>query len=225
MGFITYKLVHYYYGKELLTRINPIHEKKNISVVSTEYWFLGDSRIEQWENINQIIHDEYFCNLGIDSQTSAQVLERLKAYFKTDSAKFVFIQVGINDLKVIGFYRDRERQIIEITISNIKTLLNLCMQNRAIPIFMTIFPTGKVEMKRKLFWNSKVEKAIVIVNDSILNYCKDLNIPVFDSYQMLLNEKDGRIKSDFEANCLHLNLNGYNYLSLELKRFLEQEIH
>jgi lysophospholipase L1-like esterase len=224
MGFITYKLVHYYYGKELLIRLNPIHERNNIRVVNTEYWFLGDSRIEQWKSINEVIPDKNFCNLGIDSQSSAQVLERLKYYFKTNSAKYVFIQTGINDLKVIGFYPDREKQIIEFTTSNIKTLLDLCLQNGAIPIFMTIFPTGKVEIKRKLFWNSNVEKAIVNVNGSILSYCNNLAIPVFDSYQMLLNKKDGRLKNDFEADCLHLNSRGYSYLLSELERFLEQEI-
>lgn len=219
MAFISYKLMHHYYGKELTTRLNPIHERKDLEVKSTKYWFIGDSRIAHWDNIAQIIPPERFCNLGIDGQTSAQVLERARYYFKTDSADYVFIQVGINDLKTIGFYPGKYQWIKELTKNNLISLIDLCIENKADPVFISIFPTGRVELKRKLFWNDKIDVAVNEINLEIAAYCKQKSVSFFDGYQILRGE-NSKMNQTYEKDCLHLNEQGYQTLNKKLKDFI-----
>jgi lysophospholipase L1-like esterase len=217
--FAFYKIYASLYGKELLTRIDPIYGNTNNVLKTTRFCFIGDSRIAHWKIPDSILSSSQMINLGIDAQTTSQVLYRAKDYFSKYKAEYVFIQVGINDLKVIGFYPEKEDYIVNTTINNIKALMDLCLENSSNPVFLSIFPSGKVELSRALFWNSKIDKAIVKVNTTITEYCKRNRIQVIDSYKLLANSK-GKVEDKYQNGCLHINEKGYNILNTELNNFL-----
>lgn len=221
MGGITilFKVYHHLYGKELWNRIDPIYQHSKISNKSASYLFLGDSRIVQWEIPDSIIPSNQLYNFGLDTQTSSQVLQRTKDYFTSYQAHYVIIQVGINDLKTIGFFPEHYEYITGLTIDNIKLLLQLCKKHHSIPIYMTIIPPGDVEYKRFLFWNKSVNKSVKEVNTAIVAYCETEKIKVFDASQLL--SLDGfKIRKEYQKDCLHLNEKGYKLLNSKLNKMI-----
>ena len=217
--FIAFKIFHTLYGKELMTRIDPVYSHTELPEKSTEFLFLGDSRIDQWKIPESVINPDNLLNLGIDAQTSAQVLYRAKDYFAQYYASITFIQAGINDLKTIGFYPEKKEYIEQTTISNIKKILILCRINKSEPVFISIFPAGRVELKRRLFWNKQVNESILKVNSDLMDYCRSNNIKTIDSYKLL--SSDGLlIDQKLEEDCLHLNKLGYQRLNKALNTFL-----
>jgi lysophospholipase L1-like esterase len=214
-------MFHSLYGKELMTRIDPVYSQTSITTKTTKFLFIGDSRIAFWEIPDTIIKREYLLNLGIEAQTTAQVLYRAKDYFNNYHADYTFIQVGINDLKTIGFYPNKYDYIIKETCKNILALLNVCLDHQSQPVYISIFPTGQVEVKRRLFWNSQINKAIRDVNFEVIQYCNSIGIKTINSSQ-ILSTNGNLVDKDFQKDCLHLNSKGYEKLNIELNEFLEK---
>ncbi len=219
VGYLFYGLFHLLYGKELLTRIDPVYCQTNLIQKSTKFLFIGDSRIAQWNIPDSIIDSNDLLNLGIDAQTSGQVLYRGKEYFKDYHADYTFIEVGINDLKAIGFFPKKEKYIKQTVIYNIESLIDLCINNQSEPVFISIFPVGNVELKRWFFWNKHVNEAIKEVNFKVGEYCTSKGIRVIDSYPILSNDNN-KTEKQFQRDCLHINEKGYEKLNLALNNFL-----
>lgn len=221
IGSITglFKVYHHLYGAELWNRLDPIYSHKNISYKSQKFLLIGDSRIAQWEIPDSIIISTHLFNIGIDSQTSGQILQRAKDYFENYHSTYVVIQVGINDLKLIGFYPERAEYITSLTIRNIKSILELCIKQKSTPIFVNIIPPGSVELKRIPFWNNEINKSVAEVNKILMTYCESEKITVLDASK-LLSEDGLRIKNEFETDCLHINEKGYKCLNIELEKII-----
>ena len=222
---ILYKIYYFASGRELWNKLDPIYEHSELSFKSTSYLFLGDSRIFQWEIPDSIIPSNRRLNIGIEGQTSSQVLQRAKDYFANNHSDYVIIQVGINDLKLIGYYPERDKYIVSLTTKNIKELLETCTKHHSIPLFITIIPPGTVELKRVLFWNKKINNAVKQVNEVILSYCKEERIRVLNASELLSG--DGFVISkEYERGCFHLNEKGYKMLNSELVKIIkEHTIH
>lgn len=75
-----FKMFHALYGKEIMTRLDPVYGQTHLHLESTKYLFIGDSRIAQWTIPDSIITPDNLLNLGIDAQTSAQVLYRARDF-------------------------------------------------------------------------------------------------------------------------------------------------
>jgi lysophospholipase L1-like esterase len=183
---------------------------------------IGDSRIYQWNIPGTVIHQKEYCNLGVNSQTSAQVLYRLILYFEQAKPEYVFIQVGINDLKAIGIFPEKKEAIIEQCTKNIELMINTCMAHKTIPVFCTIFPPGNISFIRRPFWSKEINKAVIRVNDSVINFCREKGAAIFDTYGALNDGKGTLIKS-YQKDDLHLNEEGYKQLNKELAKFLTKE--
>lgn len=220
-SFLAVMLVVFYlykdlYRKNLELRLSPINENKDLKGKEGAFWLIGDSRIAQWdfnENIN--LKSCEINNLGIEGQTSQQVYFRLKNNLEKAKPKYVFIQVGINDLKIIGLNRKIKDSIVNNTSKSIISILEVCKNNQVIPIYSTIFPVGNIPLIRKLVWNDEISKAIYDTNNNIINFCLKNNILVFDSYLLLKTESD-KLNSKFSKDELHLNKKGYKYLTTNL---------
>lgn len=218
-----YKVYYNTSGRELWNKIDPIYEHSKISFKSTSYLFLGDSRIAQWEIPDSVISSNHRLNIGIEGQTSSQVLQRAKDYFTKNHSDYAIIQVGINDLKLIGYYPERDKYIVSLTIKNIKELLETCTKHQSIPLFITIIPPGTVELKRVLFWNKKVNNAVIQVNKAIVSYCGEKKIKVLNASE-LLSDDGFVIRKEYERGCLHLNEKGYKTLNSELVKIIKEHI-
>lgn len=222
VGFAFYFLFIKFYRKELSLRLSPLTENELITAKTAKFWFLGDSRIYQWNMPDSIIPKAAYCNLGINAQTSAQVLYRLGLHLQQGLPEYLFLQVGINDIKAIGIFPEKDQEIIKECIKNIEQLLKTCISFKVIPVFCTVIPPGSIELIRRPVWSYKINNAVVEVNNSISKFCKMNGVPIFDVYSFLSDGKGVLIKN-YQKDDLHLNQEGYNKLNSELVTFMIKE--
>jgi lysophospholipase L1-like esterase len=148
-------------------------------------------------------------------------LYRLKLYFEKASPHYLFLQVGVNDLKVIGIVPQREAEIVNACIQNIKTILSESLARGVLPVFLTIIPHGQVEILRRPIWSPGINRAIKRVNNEIKEYAENLDIQVIDAASCLENIH-GIVKRQFQKDCLHLNRNGYETLNNCLIEYMKR---
>jgi len=180
--------------------------------------FFGDSRAAQW--IHPEAEDFTFINRGIGNQTSAQVVNRFNAHVKPLQPKVIIIQVGINDLKTIPLFPERKQEIISNCEANIQEIVQDSIDIKAKVVLTTIFPVGKVSFPRNLIWSEDIDKAIGEVNNYIISL-SDTDVIVFDTAN-ILSSNDGKTKSEYKYDLLHLNELGYQALNPELIKILEK---
>jgi hypothetical protein len=91
-GFISYLVFRHMYARELSLRLSPVMENNNQLIKNEKYWFLGDSRIARWTIPDSILPRSTYCNLGVDGQTSTQVLYRIRLYFEKQNPDYIFFR-------------------------------------------------------------------------------------------------------------------------------------
>jgi lysophospholipase L1-like esterase len=223
----TFFLVKKYYLAYNLLKLNPLEEKSSEIINSSHseksngIWLIGDSRIARWNTELFSSFGPGVNNLGIEGQTTSQVLLRLRYNLETDNPELVFLEAGINDLKIIGLNKKLAASIKEDCYNNIKAITNLCQKKNVIIVVINIFPTGKIDFMRRFVWNSSVESAIVETNERLRLYCNSENIPYFDAYHFLAGNGSS-VERKYQDDFLHINENAYTDLSKalidELKR-------
>jgi lysophospholipase L1-like esterase len=222
-------LLRKYYQSYNLLRFDPLEENKINNVIlylpknNSAIWLFGDSRISQW---NKDLFSSFKVNvenLGIEGQTSSQVLNRLKNNLVTGIPKWIFLEVGINDLKIIGLNKKSAISIKDGCFRNIAAIIKLCKENNINLILINIFPTGKIELLRRFVWNSSVDSAIIQVNERLESYCSENNVLYFDAYSVLSDGKSS-VKKIFQNGFLHINEEAYAVLSSNIIKQFGNEI-
>ncbi|MFN8459099.1 MAG: GDSL-type esterase/lipase family protein [Anaerolineae bacterium] len=177
--------------------------------------FFGDSRAASWPAPD--LPGLTFINRGIGAETSAQTLGRFAAHVKPLQPHLLILQIGVNDLKTIPLFPERQETIIANCKSNIQQIVNQAVENGATVIVTTIFPTGPVPLERQPFWSANVDQAIEEVN----NFIRSLPGPqviIFDTYPFLTDQDVA--KNEYYRDTLHLNEAGYEALNRDLARLL-----
>lgn len=85
---------------------------------------------------------------------------------------------------------------------------------------MTIFPTANPSMVRRPFWSDEVDRAIVEVNTYLASLASE-QVILFDS-AALLSGANGRIRSQYSHDLLHVNEAGYGVLNHVLSEKLRK---
>jgi lysophospholipase L1-like esterase len=178
--------------------------------------FFGDSRAAQW-HVPAKLKSFSFVNRGINNQTSAQVLERFDKHVVPLHPNIIIVQVGINDLKTIPLFPNRKAAIITNCKANIQQLVTRSVNSGATVILTTIFPTGPVPLTRQPFWSPDVAQAVSEVN-AYLYSLKAKNVLILDAYSLLA--ENGKVRSNYVRDTLHLNERGYEALNQELTKVL-----
>jgi len=219
-GLITVNTYKSNYKAQNLLRIDPL-ENNSLSMetigpilADADLWMLGDSRIGRWDR-NLLSGDIKVANLGIEGQTSSQVYYRFKNYLEIDTPRLVLVEVGINELKVIGLDKKLSNSITVNFYGNIEAMISLCAENDIQMILINVFPVGKMELLRRLVWNSTVNEIIKEVNDKLKSYCDNNHVFYFDAYTLLAGNGE-TVNPQYQADFLHINRKGYEVLSLEL---------
>lgn len=208
------------YKSFYLLRINPLEDHRinpdnlKAELIESDIWMLGDSRIQMWD-AKLISESGSAANLGIDGQTSEQSLLRLKSYIEIDTPDMMVVEVGINELKIIGVDRGLTTLITDNFYSNINSIIEICQKNDITLILANVFPVGKIEMTRRLVWNKAVNETIKTVNDTLESYCDDQEIFYFDAYS-LLSDNGETVNTEYQEDFLHINKRGYEVLSKAL---------
>lgn len=181
---------------------------------TTKVVFFGDSRAEAWTFPSEI-KGFSFVNRGVSGQSSTQVLGRFEKQVLPLRPQIIIVQVGINDLKTIPLFPDRQTTIIANCKANIQEIVKSSRSLGATVILTTIFPPGEIPLVRKPFWSSDVDRAIAEVN-SYISSLQTPNVIIFDSYSLL----DQNQKNNYYKDTLHLNGKGYEILNKQLTKVL-----
>lgn len=199
--------------EENITNQNILSESNR----DTDMWLFGDSRISRWnENDFSSIAGKAI-NFGIEGQTTAQVLIRFKNQLAKATPRWVLLEVGINDLKIIGLDRKQAGVIKETCYSNIISMVKLCKEHNVNVIVINIFPTGNIEFLRRFVWNASVDLAIVEINDRLKSYCTNNDVFYFDAYSLLTGlGSDNIVKKMYQEDFLHINGDAYELLTKNL---------
>ena len=219
-GFITLTTYKSNYKTQNLLRIDPLGNSslpmETIGAVlgNADIWMLGDSRIGRW-NQELLAGDIKFANLGIEGQTSSQVYYRFKNYLEIDTPELVIVEVGINDLKVIGLDKNLAKSITDNYYGNIEAMISLCAEKGIKMLLINIFPVGRIELLRRLIWNRHVNETIREANDRLKSYCDNNHVFYFDAYTLLADNGE-TVNPEYQADFLHINKRGYEVLSREL---------
>ena len=210
-----------------LLKLDPLEGKpsENINYEPSDnkkgIWLIGDSRIARWNTELFSSFGLLVSNFGIEGQTTSQILLRLKCDLETNTPELVFLEAGINDLKIIGLNKKLAVSIKDGCYNNITAITDLCQKKNVTIIVINIFPTGRIEFLRRFVWNSSVDLAIVETNERLRLYCKSENIPYFDAYHFLAGN-GYRVEKKYQDDFLHINEKAYADLSKvlidELKR-------
>ena len=213
---VVLRVAMHYYTEANAIRLDPLGLKKlevpknhrQPSIV-----FYGDSRAAQWPKPSWVAGESL--NLGIDDQTTEQVLLRFNDHFAQIRPKVVVLQVGINDLKAIPLFPLSEDKIVETCKENIGKIVSLCRERGAHVVVTTIFPVGKLPIGRRMVWSDRVAPAIDSVNHFILSLGSD-DVTVFNT-TTILTGKDGILISAYSRDFLHLSAAGYERLNEKLR--------
>ncbi|MCB0065319.1 MAG: hypothetical protein KDE19_24510 [Caldilineaceae bacterium] len=218
-----------YYLQLNQTRIDPMGmavyrtEMASIESKRTEtlrVLFYGDSRAYMWPAPSAQLPQIEFVNRGIGGQTTAQILARFDAHASSLQPDLVILQAGINDLKTIPLFPDRRDEIVENCKKNLAAMVQRTTEQGATVMVTTIFPTANPSLVRRPFWSNEVDEAIVEVN-AYLATLVGQQILLFDSAAQLAGA-DGRIRSDYSHDLLHLNDAGYAVLNQALSEQLRK---
>jgi lysophospholipase L1-like esterase len=226
LNIIFYRQGQEYYLELNKTRLDPlgldvfpINSLQNVrSNENRLVLFVGDSRAADWIAPAQAT-DFTFLNRGINAQTTAQVLGRFADHVLTLKPDILVLQVGINDLKTIPLFPDKEVAIVANCKANIQKMIELSAQNNIRVVLTTIFPVGQLPLERRPFWSDDVALALDDVNQFIILLAGD-RIEIFDAAK-ILSSKDGIVKPLYSKDFLHLNEVGYKALNRELARVLQ----
>lgn len=218
VGFFFYRKNYLRYN---LLRLDPLEEsgidcKLLFSSKDTlDIWLLGDSRIAHWNKKFFSSIPANIVNLGVEGQTSMQVLKRFRSHLEFGKPDWIVLEVGINDLKVIGLKKNLSHEIAKKCYNNIISIIEICKKNGINIICSNIFPNGNIEFARRLMWDSYIDLEILELNKKLNNYCKKNHVEYFDAYHILL-EKNYKVKQRFQNGFLHLNDEAYMALSKQL---------
>lgn len=183
---------------------------------TADIWMLGDSRMARW-NVERLDLGSKIVNLGIEGQTSTQVYYRFRNYLETDTPATVILEVGINDLKIIGIDKKLAGSVVENYYRNIEAMIALCKDRGIKMILMNIFPEGKINLLRRFIWNRQAAEAVSEVNNRLKSYCDNRHIIFYDAFS-LLSEDGKSVINEYRKDFLHINAKGYEVLSRELVR-------
>ncbi len=214
-----------YYRQLNQARLNPLslsqYPTPPMNTLSTQknVVFLGDSRAFEWPAPDTA--DFRFINRGIGAQTTAQVLLRYEAHVTPIQPDILIVQVGINDLKTVPLFPERQAQIIADTEKHITAIVNRAVTEGSLVILTTIFPVGEVPLARQIIWSDEITIAVEQVNETLRGLASD-RVLILDSHARLVNPETGLIQTRYARDVLHLNPDGYAQLNQTLLPLLHE---
>lgn len=205
------------YRENAEMRLNPGNvlqfEAANLSLAESNgdqvrIVFLGDSRIAQWTGL-PVVPGSLSINRGVSGETTAQVLQRLQRDVFDIRADVVVVQVGINDLKLLGLFPSMASDIVRRCRENIEQIVRAISDRGISVIVMTILPAGEIEYSRRLIWSETTRASIARINRWLLEDTRD----GFTVINCDPGIADGdRLKAEYARDSLHLNASGYAVL-------------
>ncbi len=181
---------------------------------------LGDSRAAQWGL--PPIKNFRVVNAGVPGMTSAQLVLRHQEILERAQPQAVVIQIGINDLKLLGVRPELREPVVSGCVSNIQAVVKEC-RRRGVRVMVTpVWPAGELTLARRFVWNKTVGEAVDETNARLEQlFAKQTGVRVVDIFSTLSREHSGR-PSQLYRDTLHLKPETYDRLSRLLSETLDR---
>jgi lysophospholipase L1-like esterase len=181
---------------------------------------LGDSRIADWK-VQQIKNCSVL-NFGVPGLTSAQLGLRCREWLQKSHPAIVVIQIGINDLKVLGMRPELRLAIVDTTVSNITAVAEECRRHGSRVLLTRIWPGGQASGFRRFVWSGHVNEAVAEVNRKLGNVPADADqLRVADLFGDLTKESPPEFRNKLYRDTLHLKDEAYARLTPLLQKAIE----
>ncbi len=175
--------------------------------------FLGDSLTDLYP-VHEFLHDERIVNRGIANETTFDIMSRLEDIICLNP-RTVILQAGIND-----FLRKGIKSPVDVSknvISIVEKLLETVKDVRVV----SLYPVNKKKLKISWLYLRKVNNnKIILTNEYLKKYCKEKGVEFIDMYSRLTDETLN-LNKDYTIEGLHLNLKGYDVLSSEFEKIID----
>ena len=210
------------YATHLAARVFPTKDSPalNWSAASSgSILLLGDSRIAMWNC--PTIDGHGVVNAGFPGITSTELAAGCGDILRQTHPKVVVIQVGINDLKLIGVRPDLREAVISNCVGNVSTIARQSEQAGARVIVTAIWPAGKVGLIRWFVWNSEMNSAVAETNLRLQHILQaDANIMFTDIFEEMTHGYGSSERQKLYSDTLHLNEAAYEQLTSLLQKKL-----
>ena len=180
-----------------------------VTAADSDFLLLGDSRVAQWKPAPEIGSSE-FGLVGSSGMTAVQMELATRLLADRLSGKTVVVQIGINDLKAIG-YMDRDpEEIISETKRTLASIHRTLKKNEVRVFVSTILPPGPVSLARSPIWSDDIRDAVVAVNEALVSGHLMTVDDVVDFGAILGTHRE--TEAAYSTDTLHLNQSGYKLL-------------
>jgi len=116
-----------------------------------------------------------FINRGIGGETTAQLRMRFKPDVLALKPDVVILQLGINDLVVLGAAPNRALVLLGVAPNHATATIQQCQDNLKVlvekltkqaieVILLTIIPPAKLNLARMLVWSERIGQSVVEIN-------------------------------------------------------------
>lgn len=204
IGFISFHFITFNHHKvKVVTKI-----KKEI-IVDKNYLFLGDS-ITDFYDLDKYYEGINVVNSGISGNTTKDILKDMNNRVYRYNPSKVFLLIGTNDIQQ-DFSKDE-------IVNNIKEILNNIKDKRKYSelYLESIYPVDEAKKGSE----DRTNKVIKEINSELKSFCKDSNIKYIDLYSKLVDHDD-ILSDDYSNDGLHLNDEGYEVVTSEIKKYLD----
>ncbi|HEV2320656.1 MAG TPA: acyltransferase family protein [Verrucomicrobiae bacterium] len=180
---------------------------------------LGDSRIAMWNCPG--LDGRGVVNAGFPGITTAQLAAGCGGILRQTHPQVVVIQVGINDLKLIGVRPDLREQVISNCVENVSAIALQSAHAGAHVIVTAVWPAGKVGLIRRFVWNSGVNSAVTETNTRLQHVLHgQTNIVFTDLFAEMAHGRANSDRQKLYSDTLHLNQAAYQQLTSLLQKKL-----
>ena len=200
----------FFYFSSSLEQPKTVKAKETVIKVPDNYLFLGDS-ITYYYDLEKHFPDMPVVNSGISSNTTEDILEDMKNRVYDYNPSKVFILIGTNDL--------RDKKTVDEVVTNIKEIIKEIKKNRKnAEIYLeSIYPVNEKVNEKGV--EGRKNEDIKEINNQLKKYAKEENITFINIYDKLVDD-EGLLNEEYTTDGLHINENGYEVITKELKKYL-----
>ncbi len=204
----------------LPTNAPPVVLRHTLSDNGTNVLLLmGDSRIAAWEAPAASGWNVF--NGGVGGMTAAQLAFHCRAMLERARPTVVVLQIGINDLKILGLEPSLREAVVGAYLSNITTIVRECRASGAHVVVTTIWPAGKVPLKRRVVWSPAIPAGVAEANAQLeRQFAGQPGITVTNVFATASRGMSEKEIHGLYGDTLHLTPAAYVRLSIVLTQTL-----
>jgi lysophospholipase L1-like esterase len=218
-------LARHHYAEVLAAKVWPagkvvVAHSARAAPQSITILLLGDSRVADWKSPR--IEGWHVLNEGIGGLTSAELALNCGTILEQTRPQGVVIQIGINDLKLLGVRPECRMAVIDGCVSNILVVVNECRRLGAQVVLTPVWPVGRVSGVRRLVWSDAIEPAVAETNQRLTDLLSNkAGVYVVDIFAELTKRLSTSQRLQLYRDTLHLKPDVY----LSLSELLSATVH